>query len=100
MIPQESEICSLQCCGQGLAWSSRAVIENRCSFLEGNLVLAKIGACLSPIPNDLWSRRRFFHVYLHAHRKRLGARLVGIGSAAPALEPSLQQAHQAGVPVA
>src|SRR5664280_131930 len=38
----------------------------------------------------------------HAHGKRLGAGLVGVGggAGAPAFEAALQQAHQAGVPVA
>src|ERR1700722_8295249 len=36
---------------------------------------------------------------LHTHGKRLGRGLVQVGPAAPALEATLQQRQQAGVPV-
>src|ERR1700729_4284249 len=37
---------------------------------------------------------------LHAHRERLGTRLIGVDARAPALKAALQQAHEAGVPIA
>src|ERR1700738_2104346 len=79
-----------------------AIVEDGCGLFEGDLMLAKVRTCFTGIPTNPRYRCALLHCGLHADGEGLGAGLVGgIGAAAaPALEAALEQAHQAGVPVA
>jgi len=76
------------------------------SRLYKNFIICLQGKIIRNLLQLIESQSRFgcqrLNIASHPHRERLGAGLVCVGACAgtPALEAALEQAHQAGVPVA